>query len=101
MSFSVPASVEQAENILVVKEGENVEVNCSVTAGIPVPTVMWTNITSGEHIKGSLLNITNINRIQDGEYRCTTNNTCGEDSTVVDIDVHCKNISRSFYLESL
>ena len=86
----------QLENI-VVKEGDNVEVHCNVTAGILDPTAMWTKVTTGEHFKGNPLNIANISRAQAGEYRCTANNTCGGDSTVVDIDVQCKNITRSFY----
>ena len=93
--FTGPASVEQVEN-KVAKEGENVEVYCNVTAGIPDPTVLWTNVTSGEHIDGNPLNITNITRAQAGEYRCTANNTCGEASTVMNINVQCKNIVRSF-----
>ena len=96
-SFSVPASVEQVENKNVT-EGDNVEEYCNVTTGIPDPTVMWTNVTSGEHIKGNPLNITNINRAQAGEYRCTANNTCGVDSTVTNINVQCKNTIRSFYM---
>jgi len=90
--------VEQLVENIVVREGDNVEVYCSVTAGIPDPTVMWTNVTTGEHIKGNTLNIANISRAQAGEYRCTANNTCGVESTVVDIDVQCKNIIRSFIL---
>ena len=88
MSFSVPASVEQAEN-KVVKEGDNVEEYCKVIAGNPDPTVMW---TKSELIKGNPLNITSITRAQAGEYRCTANNSCGVDSTVVYIDVQCKHI---------
>ena len=75
-----------------VKEGENVEVYCNVTAGIPNPIVVWTNVKTSEHITENLLNITNINRTQAGEYRCTANNTCGEASTVMTINVQCKNI---------
>ena len=86
--------MEQAENE-VVKEGDNVKVNCSVTAGIPYPILLWTKGNTGEHIKGNPLDIINITRAQAGEYRCTANNTCGVDSTVVDIDVQCKNITRS------
>ncbi|XP_020600916.1 roundabout homolog 3-like [Orbicella faveolata] len=82
----VPASVEQVNN-KVVKEGGNVEVYCNVTAGIPDPTVYWSKVETGEHITGNPLNITNTSRAQAGEYRCTANNTCGEDSTVVVIDV--------------
>ena len=99
MCFSVPASVEQTEN-KIVQEGDNVEVFCNVTAGIPGPTLLWTKVATGELVKGNPLNVTNISRAQVGEYRCTANNTCGEDSTVVNIDVQRKNITRSFYIKS-
>ena len=85
--------MEQVENINVT-EGKNVHEYCNVTAGFPPPTVMWTN---GEHIKENPLNITNINRTQAGKYRCTANNTCGEASTVMNINVQCKKAVRSFY----
>ena len=88
LCFTVPPPVEQAEDV-VVKEGDNVELHCNVTAGIPHPAVEWTKVPTGEHIEGNPLNITNINRTQAGEYRCTANNTCGVDSTVTDIDVQC------------
>ncbi|XP_020600917.1 peroxidasin homolog [Orbicella faveolata] len=86
LTVDVPASVEQVKN-KVVKEGDNVKVYCNVTAGNPDPTVLWTNVATGEHIEGNPLNITNINRAQAGEYRCTANNTCGVGSIVMDIDV--------------
>jgi len=85
LTVDVSASVEQDEN-KVVKEGDNVEVYCNVTAGIPVPTVMWIKVTTGEHIKGNPLNITNISRAQAGEYKCTAKNICGVVSAV-EIDV--------------
>ena len=84
--------MEQVEN-KVVKEGGNVEVYCNVTAGIPDPSVLRTNVATGEYIEGNPLNITNSNRAQAGEYRCAANNTCGVDSIVVDIDVQRKNIT--------
>ena len=89
--------MEQVENKNVT-ERDNVEEYCNTTTGIPDQTVMWTNVTSGEHIKGNPLNITNINRAQAGEYRCTANNTCGVDSTVMNINVQCKNTIISFYM---
>jgi len=49
LSFPVPASVEQAEN-KVVQEGENVEVYCNVTTGIPDPTVLWRKVATDELI---------------------------------------------------
>ena len=88
LCLTVPPSVEQAEN-MVVREGDNVELHCNVTAGIPHPAAEWTKVPTGEHIEANPLNITNINRTQAGEYRCTANNTCGVDSTVTDIDVQC------------
>ena len=88
--------MEKAEN-KIITEGGNMEVYCKVT-GIPYPTVMWTNNKTGEHIKENPLNITNINRTQAGEYKCTANNTCGEASTVININVQCKNAIRSFYM---
>ena len=89
--------MEQVENRNVT-EGDNVEVYCNVTAGIPDPNVMWTNVKTGEHIKENPLSITNINRAQAGKYKCTANNTCGEASTVMNINVQCKNAIRSYYM---
>jgi len=83
--------VEQVENKNVT-EGDNVEVNCSVTAGFPRPPGTWTNVTSGERIDENPLTIININRAQAGDYRCTANNTCGEAFTVMNINVQCKQL---------
>lgn len=96
LCFTVSASVEQAENT-VVREGDNVEMHCNVIAGIPDPTVIWLQVATGEKKEENPLKITNISRAQAGEYRCTANNTCGEESTVTDIDVQCKNISSSIF----
>ena len=89
--------MQQVENKNVI-EGENVEEYCIATAGSPDPIEMWTNVTSGENIEGNPLNIPNINRAQAGAYKCTANNTCGEASTLMNINVHCKNAIRSFYM---
>jgi len=80
--------VEQAENKVVI-EGDNLELYCNVTASIPDPTIVWSKISTGEHLKGNPLNITYISRAQAGEYRCTANNTCGVDSTITVIHVQC------------
>lgn len=86
--------MEQTEN-KVVKEGDNVDVYCNVTAGNPDPTVLWTNVNTGERIKGNPLNITSIAKGEAGDYRCTANNTCGEE--VVNIDVQCKHVTVTLY----
>ena len=69
------------------------EVYCNAT-GIPDPTVIWTKVEGGGYnaTEGKLLNITNITRAQAGDYMCTANNTCGEESTMANIDVRRKNI---------
>ena len=76
------------------------ELYCNVTAGIPDPTVLWTNVAIGEHIKGNPLNITNTSRTEAGVYLCTANNTCGVAPTVVYIDVQCKHTTIFFYMKS-
>ena len=90
------ATVKQAENKIAV-EGTDVEVYCNVT-GIPDPTVIWRNVKTAEIIEGNLLKITSISRAQAGEYKCTANNTCGVDSTMVNIDVQCKKIIITLFM---
>ena len=69
---------------------------CNVT-GNSDSTVIWRNVKTGEIIEGNPLNIINITRAQAGEYKYTANNTCGVDSTTVNIDVQCKKITWSYY----
>ena len=83
--------MEQIQN-LTVEEGRNVTKECNVTAGTPPLNVSWKNLKTGLVIKGKLLTIINIRRNQSGEYRCIANNTCGNESTGMFIDVHCKNL---------
>lgn len=68
--------MKQAGNIIV-QEGDNVEVYCYVTAGIPDPTIIWRKVQGDDYnfTEGKLLNITNITRAQAGKYKCTANNT--------------------------
>ena len=62
-----------------------------MTAGTPPLNVSWKNTKTGQVTNGKLLTIINIRRNQSGEYRCIANNTCGNESTGMFIDVHCKN----------
>ena len=82
--------MEQIQNVTV-EEGRNVTKECNVIAGTPYPNFSWMNVKTGQVIKGKLLTIINIRRNQSGEYRCIANNTCGNESTGMFIDVHCKN----------
>ena len=65
-------------------------------AGTPYPHVSWRNVKTGQVTKGKLLTIVNIRRNQRGEYRCIANNTCGNESAGMFIDVYCKNLYNVF-----
>ena len=94
-SLPVPAALEQIQNVTV-EEGRNVLKGCNVAAGTPPLNVFWKNVKTGHVTEGKLLTIINIRRNQSGEYRCIVNNTCGNESTGMFIDVHCKNLSNVF-----
>ena len=87
--------MEQIQNVTV-EEGRNVTKECNVTAGTPPLNVFWKNVKTCQVTTGKLLNISNIRRNESGEYRCTANNTCGNESTGMFIDVHCKNLYNVF-----
>ena len=65
---------------------------CSVTVGTPPLNYLWKNVKTVQLTEEKLLTIINIRRNQSGEYRCTANNTCGNESAGMFIDVHCKNL---------
>ena len=91
-SLPVPVAVEQIQNVTV-EEGRNVtKGGCNMTTGTPPLNYFWKNMKTGQVTTGKLLTIINIRRNQSGEYRCIANNTCGNESTGMFIDVHCKNI---------
>ena len=92
--------MEQIQNITV-QEGSNVTEECNVTPGTPNPAVFWENVNTGEVSHGNLLNITDIGRHQRGEYRCFANNTCGSDFSTTFIDVQCKDIYITSFLNFL
>ena len=89
-SLLVPAVLEQTQKVAV-EEGRSVIKECNVTAGTPPLNVSWKNAKTGQVTNGKLLTIINIRRNQSGEYRCIANNACGNESTGMFIDVHCKN----------
>ena len=81
--------MEQLLNVTV-KEGKNVTKECNVATGTPPLNFFWKNIKTGEVTEEKLLNISNITRNQSGEHRCIANNTCGNESTTMFIDVQYK-----------
>lgn len=85
---------------ITVEEGGNVTKECKVTVGTPPLTVFWKNVTTGEVWYEKLLNITDIRRNQREEYSCFANNTCGNDSAKMFIDVQCKNMYHYIFIHS-
>jgi len=83
-----------------VLEGLNVAFSCNAS-GNPTPKFSWTkkgsfiNTTDNARISLSAdnkqLNITNVNRVDSGEYRCVANNTVGAvNSSAAFLTVQCK-----------
>ena len=70
-------------------EGEYFSMTC-VTSGDPKPNVYWIKVDNIERINGSILNFTNINRNDSGQYKCQTENGCANDSSDQSIEVFCK-----------
>ena len=67
-SFTVPSSVTHTTQDQNITEGHNVTLSCQVS-GVPSPTVSWIK-PRGQRHNGHMLEVTQINRTQDGEYRC-------------------------------
>ena len=87
-SFTVPSSITQITQDQNITEGHNVILSCQVS-GVPAPTVSWIK-SSGQRHNGHMLEVTHINRTQDGEYKCEASNECGNSTKTTTIDVQCK-----------
>ena len=61
---------------------------CNVS-GVPPPIVSWMK-PNGDRRVGYLLEVTNINRSEAGEYKCEASNECGNATERAAIDVQCK-----------
>ena len=81
-------------------DGSNVTFSC-VATGVPVPSLSWTingiaiNPTANPRITLSAdskqLTVTNVSRIDSGEYRCVASNKVDNvTSLVATLTVHCK-----------
>ncbi|XP_063292834.1 igLON family member 5 isoform X1 [Pelobates fuscus] len=69
----VPAQIVNISSSIIVNEGSNVNLMC-LAVGKPEPTVTWRQLKEGFSSEGELLEITEINRQQAGEYECITSN---------------------------
>lgn len=90
MTRNVPISVRAAKKEPFL-EGRDVEEDCLNVTGFPYPTINWRKGNNQFSIENTL-RIPSINRVQAGEYRCFANNTCGNASTMMNIDVQCKKL---------
>ena len=68
-------------------EGNYFNVTCKASGEL---IVYWIKEDTNQRINGSVLNFTNINRNDNGTYRCEAENDCGSDSRVEIINVFCK-----------
>ena len=84
----MPASIQSIEDQFII-ESDNASLFCNAS-GTPQPTVFWINVASGQRTNSSVLEFTNINRSEAGEYRCEASNECGSASEAVNITVQCK-----------
>ena len=87
--FDVEASVIQALINITVIEGENSTLACHVS-GIPLSSVSWTEVRTGDRREGNIRSLINVNRSDAGEYKCEASNFCGNDSKSTFVIVNCK-----------
>jgi len=86
----VPSFINAIQNETVT-EGDNVNLTCN-PSGVPLPTVSWVKVSSGQRFHVSELVFTNVSRSEAGEYRCEASNECGNASESASVDVQCKYI---------
>ncbi|KAL6067541.1 hypothetical protein STEG23_026326 [Scotinomys teguina] len=69
----VPARIVNISSPVAVNEGGNVNLLC-LAVGRPEPTVTWRQLRDGFTSEGEILEISDIQRGQAGEYECITHN---------------------------
>uniref|UniRef100_A0A8D0ZS68 Ig-like domain-containing protein n=1 Tax=Sus scrofa TaxID=9823 RepID=A0A8D0ZS68_PIG len=69
----VPARIVNISSPVTVNEGNNVNLLC-LAVGRPEPTVTWRQLRDGFTSEGEILEISDIQRGQAGEYECVTHN---------------------------
>ena len=86
--FTEPPTIHRLQN-KTTTEGGSLNLSCN-TSGTPPPVVSWVRISTGQRFDGSVLELTNINRNQAGDYRCEASNDCGKGSSSATIHVQSK-----------
>ncbi|CAH3163244.1 unnamed protein product [Pocillopora meandrina] len=88
VTVNVPSSITQITQDQNVTEGDNLTLTCNAS-GMPQPNVSWIK-PGGQRQYGHMLEFTNINRSQAGEYKCEASNECLNATETATIDVQYK-----------
>ena len=95
-SLLVPLKIIEISGKTTVLEGSNLHLTCT-TLGQPEPNITWTKEKPGNQgntvvvQEGKVLNITDINRTDAGNYTCTANHGFGKpESQTVYVNVTCE-----------
>lgn len=90
LSADAPVNVK-VEYQSIVKEGEDVQMNCSGDAHPPVSSYEWYNVTGAQLYTGKVFVLQNVSRHHSGELYCTAISKLGRgNSSPVHLDVLCK-----------
>ena len=84
---TVPSNIESIQDQNVT-EGDNLTLICTAS-GMPQPKVSWIKL-GGQRHNGDMLEVTQINRTEAGEYKCEASNECGNVIETATVDVQCK-----------
>ena len=85
-SLSVSKVVRSSDTVI---EGDAYNLSCEAT-GDPMPNVTWITVRNNQRSDGNLLNFTNIDRSDAGDYKCEANNRCGVKTKTAAISVFCE-----------
>ena len=82
-----PLIVHMTASHFLVK-GEKIELRCSAS-GLPTPNVTWTR-SGVERMEGNgsaFLSLNNVTEADQGIYRCTANNSQGQENATMNLTV--------------
>lgn len=87
----LPDITSFAYHVITVNESRTLILPCTAT-GFPVPDIRWTKRddtlpTNRSYFDSQLLNITNVNYSDRGEFICTANNTVGVVNKTIHVQV--------------
>ncbi|XP_066025219.1 fibroblast growth factor receptor 4-like isoform X2 [Pocillopora verrucosa] len=87
VTVNVPSNIDSIQDQNVT-EGDNLTLICTAS-GMPQPKVSWIKL-GGQRHNGDMLEVTQINRTEAGEYKCEASNECGNVIETATVDVQYK-----------